>query len=132
MKPIPANLRNYLGMLDMDAGLGPLYMETAEAIQNLATSYKDDPKAFKKKMKELETEAWEDFLDMTCSQAILWAAHNIYPEQKRSEIAACEPYFIGSHSGASGAWVSGPETLNTPYKWGYGNMTTVKGPVQRR
>ncbi|MBU4603879.1 MAG: adenylylsulfate reductase subunit alpha, partial [Proteobacteria bacterium] len=43
------------------------------------------------------------------------------------EIAACEPYFIGSHSGGSGAWVSGPEDLETPYKWGYGNMTTVQG-----
>jgi adenylylsulfate reductase subunit A len=126
-KPIPANLRNYLGMLDVEAGLGPLYMETAEAIQNIANQYKDDQKAFKKKMKELESEAWEDFLDMTISQAILWAASNIMPEESRSEIAACEPYFIGSHSGASGAWVSGPEDLDTPYKWGYGNMCTVKG-----
>jgi adenylylsulfate reductase subunit A len=125
-KPIPANLRNYLGMLDTDAGLGPLYMETDEAIQNIANEYKDDPKAFKRKMKELEAEAWEDFLDMTISQAILWAALNTYPEQKHSEIAACEPYFIGSHSGASGAWVSGPEDLDTPYKWGYANMTTVE------
>ena len=127
VKPIPANLRNYLGMLDSDAGLGPLYMETAEAIQKLADEYKDDQKAFKKKMKHLEVEAWEDFLDMTVSQSILWAAHNIYPEKSRSEIAACEPYFIGSHSGGSGAWVSGPEDLPTQYKWGYGNMTTVKG-----
>jgi adenylylsulfate reductase subunit A len=127
VKPIPANLRNYLGMLDVDAGLGPLYMETAEAIQNLAKQYEGDDKAFKKKMKELESEAWEDFLDMTVSQAILWAANNIYPEQSRSEIAACEPYFIGSHSGGSGAWVSGPEDIDTPYKWGYGNMTTTKG-----
>jgi adenylylsulfate reductase subunit A len=78
-------------------------------------------------MKELESEAWEDFLDMTVSQSILWAANNIQPENSRSEIAACEPYFIGSHSGGSGAWVSGPEDLDTPYKWGYGNMTTVKG-----
>ncbi len=127
VKPIPANLRNYLGMLDVEAGLGPLYMETHEAIQNLADQYKDDPKAFKKKMKELESEAWEDFLDMTISQAILWASMNVYPEQRHSEIAACEPYFIGSHSGASGAWVSGPEDLDTPYKWGYANMTTVDG-----
>jgi len=127
VKPIPANLRNYLGMLDTDAGLGPLYMETAEAIQKLADAFKDDPKAFKKKMKHLEEEAWEDFLDMTVSQSILWAANNIYPEQSRSEIAACEPYFIGSHSGGSGAWVSGPEDLPTKYKWGYGNMTTIKG-----
>mgnify|MGYP001216064267 CR=1 FL=1 len=96
-KPIPANLRNYLGMLDVEAGLGPLFMETAEAIQNIANQYKDDQKAFKKKMKELESEAWEDFLDMTISQAILWAANNIFPEESRSEIAACEPYFIGSH-----------------------------------
>jgi adenylylsulfate reductase subunit A len=126
VKPIPANLRNYLGMLDTDAGLGPLYMETAEAIQKLAAAAPDE-KAFKKKMKSLEAEAWEDFLDMTVSQAILWAASNIYPEKSRSEIAACEPYFIGSHSGGSGAWVSGPEDLETPYKWGYGNMTTVQG-----
>ncbi len=28
-------------------------------------------------MKELESEAWEDFLDMTISQAILWAATNV-------------------------------------------------------
>ncbi len=126
-KPIPANLRNYLGMLDVEAGYGPLYMETAEAIGNLAKAYEDDPKAFKKKMKELEAEAWEDFLDMTISQAHLWAALNVRPEEKHSEIAACEPYFIGSHSGASGAWVSGPEDMDTPYKWGYANMTTVDG-----
>jgi len=126
-KPIPANLRNYLGMLDIDAGLGPLYMETAEAIGNIAKDYQDDPKAFKKKMKELESEAWEDFLDMTISQAHLWAAQNIKPEEKHSEIAACEPYFIGSHSGASGAWVSGPEDVETPYKWGHTNMCTVEG-----
>jgi len=126
-KPIPANLRNYLGMLDLDAGFGPLYMETSEAIGKLAEQFKDDPKAFKKKMKELESEAWEDFLDMTISQAILWASMNVKPEEKHSEIAACEPYFIGSHSGASGAWVSGPEDMDTPYKWGYNNMTTVEG-----
>ncbi|MFO8090993.1 MAG: adenylyl-sulfate reductase subunit alpha [Desulfatiglandaceae bacterium] len=126
-KPIPANLRNYLGMLDVEAGLGPLYMETQEAIGKIADQHKDDPKAFKKKMKELESEAWEDFLDMTISQAHLWAAQNVKPEEKHSEIAACEPYFIGSHSGASGAWVSGPEDVDTPYKWGYVNMTTVDG-----
>jgi len=124
-KPIPANLRNYLGMLDVNAGLGPLYMETSEAIGKIADEFKDDPKAFKKKMKELESEAWEDFLDMTISQAHLWAALNTKPEEKHSEISACEPYFIGSHSGASGAWVSGPEDMDTPYKWGYAQMCTV-------
>ncbi len=132
VKPIPANLRNYLGMLDVMEGKGPIYMRTEEAIAKLAEQYKDDEKAYKKKMKELESEAWEDFLDMTISQAILWAATNVQPEEKSSEIAAAEPYFIGSHSGASGAWVSGPEDLQTEetkkeYFWGYCNMSTVKG-----
>ena len=128
VKPIPANLRNYLGMLDVMEGKGPIFMETDEAIQKIASQFKDDPKAYKKKMKELESEAWEDFLDMTISQAILWAGTNTQPEEKHSEIAAAEPYFIGSHSGASGAWVSGPEDLAPPeYFWGYTNMATVKG-----
>ncbi len=128
VKPIPANLRNYLGMLDEFEGKGPIYMRTEEAIANIAAKYADDPKAYKKKMKELEAEAWEDFLDMTISQAILWAGTNVEPEVKPSEIAAAEPYFIGSHSGASGAWVSGPKDLAPPeYFWGYEYMSTVKG-----
>lgn len=128
VKPIPANLRNYLGMLDDKDGKGPLFMRTEEAIGKLAAEYKDDPKAFKKKMKSLEAEAWEDFLDMTIAQALLWASTNVEPEKKFSEIAAAEPYFIGSHSGASGAWVSGAKDLApAEYFWGYENMTTVKG-----
>ncbi|MBI4915224.1 MAG: adenylyl-sulfate reductase subunit alpha [Acidobacteria bacterium] len=127
VKPIPANLRNYLGMLDVMAGKGPIYMRTEEAIQKIAAAAGDE-KAAKKKLKELEAEAWEDFLDMTISQAILWAASNVSPEEKSSEIAAAEPYFIGSHSGASGAWVSGPEDLAPKeYFWGYESMSTVKG-----
>jgi adenylylsulfate reductase subunit A len=128
VKPIPANLRNWLGMLDVMEGKGPIYMRTEEALQKIADEYKEDPKAYKKKMKELESEAWEDFLDMTISQAILWAASDVQPEERASEIAAAEPYFIGSHSGASGAWVSGPEDLAPPeYFWGYENMSTAKG-----
>ncbi len=127
VKPVPANLRNYLGMLDVLEGKGPIYMRTEEAIQKIAKETPDE-KEYKKKMKELESEAWEDFLDMTISQAILWAATDTQPEEKSSEIAAAEPYFIGSHSGASGAWVSGPKDLAPPeYFWGYENMTTVKG-----
>lgn len=126
-KPIPANLRNWLGMLDMTEGKGPIYMRTEEAIQKIVSEAPDE-KTKKKKLKELESEAWEDFLDMTISQAILWAGHNIQPEIRGSEIMACEPYFIGSHSGASGAWVSGPEDVAPPeYFWGYNRMATVKG-----
>ncbi len=128
VKPVPANLRNYLMLLDVAEGKGPIYMRTEEAIANLAAKYKDDPKGYKRKMKELDEEAWEDFLDMTISQAILWAATNTSPEERKSEIAAAEPYFIGSHSGASGAWVSGPKDLAPDeYFWGWDHMTTVKG-----
>jgi adenylylsulfate reductase subunit A len=127
VKPVPANLRNWLMMLDVMEGKGPIYMRTEEAIQKITDEVTDE-KERKKKMKEVESEAWEDFLDMTISQAILWAATNTFPEEAPSEIAACEPYFIGSHSGASGAWVSGPKDIAPDeYFWGYENMTTVKG-----
>jgi adenylylsulfate reductase subunit A len=128
VKPVPANLRNYLMLLDVMEGKGPIYMRTEEALAKIADQYKDDKKAYAKKKKEIESEAWEDFLDMTIAQAHLWAATNVQPEEQPSEIAAAEPYFIGSHSGASGAWVSGPKDLAPPeYFWGYENMGTVKG-----
>jgi adenylylsulfate reductase subunit A len=131
VKPAPANIRNWLMMLDVMDGKSPIYMQTADAIKAIADKAPDEKEA-KKKLKELEAEAWEDFLDMTISQAILWAATNTEPERKPSEIMACDPYFIGSHSGASGAWLSGPEDLQTAetksdYFWGYAHMTTVKG-----
>jgi adenylylsulfate reductase subunit A len=131
VKPVPANLRNYLMMLDQREGKGPAYMRTEEAIAKIVDAVPDE-KERKKKLKEVESEAWEDFLDMTISQALLWAGSNIAPEKKPSEIQACEPYFIGSHSGASGAWISGPEDLQTDkskseYFWGYNGMTTTKG-----
>jgi len=130
-KPTPANLRNWLMMLDIQKGKGPIYMRTEEAIKKISQSMPDE-KAARRKLKELESEAWEDFLDMTIAQALLWASTNVEPERKPSEIMACEPYFIGSHSGASGAWVSGPQDLQTAetasdYFWGYANMTTVPG-----
>ena len=126
-KPIPANLRNWLMMLDQKEGKGPAYMRTEEAIQKIVASEPDE-KSRKKRLKEVESEAWEDFLDMTISQAILWAGTNCYPEESPSEIQACEPYFIGSHSGASGAWLSGPKDLApAEYFWGYNRMATVKG-----
>jgi adenylylsulfate reductase subunit A len=127
MKPTPANLRNYLMMLEVEEGKGPIYMRTDDAIRELVSNIPDE-KEYLKKIKMLESEAWEDFLDMTISQALMWASMNIMPEKHPSEIAACEPYFISSHSGASGAWISGPEDLSpSPYHWGYANMTTIEG-----
>lgn len=126
-RPIPTNLRNHLMLMEVKKGNHPIYMRTDEAIQELTKQLKNENEA-KKKIKELENEAWEDFLDMTVSQALLWASTNVFPEKAPSEISACEPYFISSHSGASGAWVSGPEDFASEgYKWGYPNMTTIKG-----
>lgn len=126
-KPIPANLRNHLSLIDERAGKGPIYMRTEDAIRRLVEKMPDE-KERNKRLKELDSEAWEDFLDMTISQAMLWAATNIEPDKRPSEIAACEPYFIGSHSGASGAWVSGPEDIApAEYQWGYPHMATIKG-----
>ena len=127
-KPVPTPLRNHQMMLETMAGRGPVFIRTDRAIAALAEKYKDDPKAYKKKMKELESEAWEDFLDMTISQALVWAGQNIFPEEKKSEMMAAEPYFIGSHASHAGAWVSGPADLAPPeWNWGYNRMTTIKG-----
>ncbi len=132
VKPIPTCLRNHLMMQRVYMeGDGPILMHTDKAIEKIASEAPDE-KAKKRKIKELEAEAWEDFLDMTISQAMLWASKNIYPEKVPSEIIPSEPYFIGSHSGASGAWCSGPEDLQddtskAEYFWGYNRMSTVKG-----
>jgi adenylylsulfate reductase subunit A len=88
----------------------------------------------KKELKHLESEAWEDFLDMTCGQANLWCAQNCEPEKKNSEIMPTEPYLLGSHSGCCGIWCCGPDEDWVPasYKWDYkgvvyNRMTTVNG-----
>jgi len=127
-KPVPTPLRNHQMMIECMEGRGPVSIRTERAIATLAEKYKDDPKAYKKKMKELEAEAWEDFLDMTISQALVWAGQNIFPEEKSSEMMAAEPYFIGSHASHAGMWVSGPADLAPPeWNWGYNRMTTIKG-----
>ncbi|MHB1417787.1 MAG: adenylyl-sulfate reductase subunit alpha [Chloroflexota bacterium] len=120
-KPTPTPLRNHVMLTDILDGKGPIYMRTNEALARLAGGDK-------KKMRGLESEAWEDFLDMTISQAMLWAAQNIAPEELPSEVTLAEPYIMGSHSGCAGMWVSGPEDVSPPeYFWGYNRMTTVKG-----
>ncbi len=119
--PTPTPLRNHQMFLDIRAGLGPMYMRTEEAMQKLAAG---DPA----RMEKVREEAWEDFLDMTISQALTWASQNIAPEVRPSEVVLAEPYIMGSHSGEAGAWVSGPEDVAPPeYFWGYNKMTTLRG-----
>lgn len=125
-KPVPTPLRNHQMITELVEGRGPVFMRTEDAIKKQVEGL--DEKAAKKKLKHLESEAWEDFLDMTISQALMWAANNIAPEERPSEIMASEPYFIGSHASCAGAWVSGPSDIAPKdYDWGYNRMTTVRG-----
>jgi adenylylsulfate reductase, subunit A len=126
---IPTCLRNHMMLREMREGRGPIYMDTATALQ---TTFKELSPA---EQKHLESEAWEDFLDMCVGQANLWACMNIAPEESGSEIMPTEPYLLGSHSGCCGIWVSGPDLDWVPDEYKvkadngkvYNRMTTVNG-----
>ncbi|MBI5674567.1 MAG: adenylyl-sulfate reductase subunit alpha [Nitrospirae bacterium] len=125
-------IRNHLMMLDMKAGKGPILMNTHHAMDAINKSFTEKlgEKEGKKKVKHLEAEAWEDFLDMCIGQAGLWASKNIEPDKTPSEIMPTEPYLLGSHAGCAGFWCSGPGDIpGTPadWSWGYNRMSTVPG-----
>ncbi len=122
--PTPTPLRNHQFLVELTEGRGPVYMRTDLAIAKLKEEGAD--------LKHLLNEAWEDFLDMTVSQALLWAAQNIDPAESPSEAYTAEPYIMGSHSGCSGFWVCGPEDVmpeeyKKTFPLVYNRMTTVKG-----
>jgi len=50
VKPAPANIRNWLMMLDVMDGKGPIYMQTANAIKQIADAIPDEKDAKKKAM----------------------------------------------------------------------------------
>ncbi|RMF86678.1 MAG: adenylyl-sulfate reductase subunit alpha [Nitrospirae bacterium] len=129
LSDVPATcLRNHLMMYEMRNGFGPIYMDTPTALAELSKTMDE------KQIKHLEAEAWEDFLDMCIGQAGLWAGMNVKPEEQPSELMPTEPYLLGSHSGCSGIWVSGPPDL-APEEYQikadngkvYNRMTTVVG-----
>jgi adenylylsulfate reductase subunit A len=110
--PLPTCLRNHALLQEVKAGKGPILMHTQEALD---TNEKEDI-------------GWEDFLDMTIGQAVVWASQNIDPKETPSELITSEPYVMGSHATCSGAWASGPEDCApADYQWGYNRMTTVEG-----
>ncbi|KAA8921964.1 adenylyl-sulfate reductase subunit alpha [Thermoplasma sp.] len=120
--PTPTNLRVYAVLSEMKLGHGPIYMHTEEVLTE-----------------KNEEVGWEDFLDMTISQALVWAAQNIDPTKMPSEILPSEPYVMGSHATENGAWASGPEDISKDhnprgendrgklYFWGYNRMSTIDG-----
>jgi len=112
IQPMPTCLRNHAMLEEIKAGKGPIYMHTQHVLDT----------------KEKEELGWEDFLDMTVGQAVVWASQNIDPKEKPSELTTSEPYIMGSHATCSGAWASGPEDCApAEYQWGYNRMTTVQG-----
>jgi adenylylsulfate reductase subunit A len=124
----PTCLRNHLMLFELKEGRGPIMMDTVTALAELGKT------CDKKELKHLESEAWEDFLDMTCGQANLWCAQDCEPEKKNSEVMPTEPYLLGSHSGCCGIWTSGPDYDWVPdaYKIKhngkvYNRMTTIAG-----
>jgi len=124
----PTCLRNHLMIFEMKEGRGPIMMDTITALKDLGASVS------KKEFKALESEAWENFLDMTCGQANLWCGTNTEPDKKNSEIMPTEPYLLGSHSGCCGLWTSGPDYDWVPEEYKirykdkvYNRMTTVNG-----
>ena len=125
-------IRNHLMMRAMKDGKGPIIMNTHHAMAEISKTMKEKlgEKEGAKKVKHLEAEAWEDFLDMAIGQAGLWAAKNIEPDKVPSEIMPTEPYLLGSHAGCAGFWVSGPgDIAGAPaeWSWGYNRMSTVPG-----
>ena len=124
----PTCLRNHLMLFEMKEGRGPIMMDTVSALAELGKT------CDKKELKHLESEAWEDFLDMTCGQANLWCAQDCEPEKKNSEVMPTEPYLLGSHSGCCGIWTSGPDYDWVPEEYKikangkvYNRMTTIVG-----
>src|SRR5574340_1088833 len=110
--PLPTCLRNHALLQELRIGKGPIYMHTQNAIDT----------------REKEEIGWEDFLDMTVGQAVVWASQNIEPKEKPSELITSEPYVMGSHATCSGAWESGQhDVAPADYQWGYNRMTTVEG-----
>jgi len=130
-KPCPTALRNYEMILCAKEGKTPYWMHTERVAERLKKEI-TDPKELKKKIKEFESESWEDFLDMTISGATNWAAHNVDPMEKPMELQLSETVFIGSHACGCGSWCCGPEDL-MPKEYAdafpaqYNCMTTVMG-----
>ena len=128
-KVVPTCLRNHMMLNEMRNGQGPIYMDTKTALLNTFATLNEE------EQKDLESEAWEDFLDMCVGQANLWAATNTAPEDRGSEIMPTEPYLLGSHSGCCGIWTSGPDEEWVPEEYKvrsangkvYNRMTTVDG-----
>jgi adenylylsulfate reductase, subunit A len=130
-KPTPTPMRNYEMILCAKEGKTPFWINTQKVVERYKAEI-TDPKELKKKIKVYESEAWEDFLDMTIAGATNWAAHNIDPMEKPMELQLSDSVFIGSHACSCGSWCCGAEDLmpkeyKDSFPGQYNCMTTVNG-----
>jgi len=130
-KPCPTALRNYEMILCAKEGKSPWIMHTNRVAERLKKEITDQ-KELKKKIREYENEAWEDFLDMTIAGATNWAAHNVDPLEKPMELQLSDTVFIGSHACSVGSWTCGaddlmPKEYADAFPEQYNLMTTVNG-----
>jgi adenylylsulfate reductase subunit A len=130
-KPTPTPMRNYEMILCAKEGKTPFWINTQKVVERYKAEI-TDPKELKKKIKVYESEAWEDFLDMTIAGATNWAAHNIDPMEKPMELQLSDSVFIGSHACSCGSWCCGAEDLmpaeyKDAFPGQYNCMTTVNG-----
>jgi len=110
-KPTPTPIRNYeMFLAEKEGKAPPFWMHTERVVERYRKEI-TDPKQLKKQIKKFESEAWEDFLDMTITGATNWAAHNVDPTEKPMELMTSEPVFIGSHACSTGVWVCGADDL---------------------
>jgi adenylylsulfate reductase subunit A len=111
-RPTPTPIRAWVTINNLKNGRGPDLMQTQERLR--------DMESFKL--------LFEDYLDMTPSQALVWASQNLHPDKGPAELMTTEPYIIGSHASSAGMWASGPPDIAPPeYKWGPNRMLTVEG-----
>src|SRR4029450_9989846 len=110
--PTPTPLRNHQMFLDIQAGLGPMYMRTEEAMQQLAGG---DPV----RMEKVREEAWEDFLDMNISQGPAGGAGS------GPEDMAPPWYFWGYNKMTTrrGLFAAGDGVGAAPHKFSSGSFT---------
>ena len=105
---IPTCLRNHMMLREMREGRGPIYMDTKTALLTTFATLTEE------QQKDLESEAWEDFLDMCVGQANLWAATNTAPEERGSEIMPTEPYLLALTPAAAVSGFPVPTKLGCP------------------
>lgn len=111
-RPTPTPIRAWVTITNLKEGRGPDIMQTQERLPD----------------EESLHVLFEDYLDMSPTQAIYWAANNIHPQKTPSELMPTEPYLQGSHASPSGMWASGPSDIAPPeYRWGPNRMLTVEG-----